>query len=453
MGAAGWMSLTASIISHWRRGIYWMVSTMPFFGLLTIFLYPAPFWTRLVKDVCFVIPGYIGFLLWWVHPSKFNRKFSARLIVWLVAVLSAIVIMEAFNRRVPNGLVAIVGIGTWLLHLPMMFLGYYLLRSREELVSFAKLVIVSAVIPSLFGVAQAIAIYTGHDRLAYALYGKAAPDVTQGFARFIRAGGDLGVVRIASIFPFVTQYSFFLISVLPFGFGLIARKHMRRASRFCIWTVVTLVLIGSITCGSRSVFVIVPGMSILAAVLARNRRTLSNLYGIGVLLLCSMITMTVLLGTGLRDFGRFVWSVVAAYLSQDLWSEYPKAISTSWFGVGVGLSTGPARFAVGKSGIVEHGVEAYFAKALMELGIMGFIIVVLLVLAILMAGYRALKRLKDSELRIFGGGVLALLVIIGVYFLKGSPIDYDPLNVYYWLFAGILLSLPRLQAIQRENAH
>jgi hypothetical protein len=30
--------------------------------------------------------------------------------------------------------------------------------------------------------------------------------------------------------------------------------------------------------------------------------------------------------------------------------------------------------------------------------------------------------------------------------MKGSVLDYDPLNVYFWLFAGMLVKLPQLEA-------
>jgi len=51
---------------------------------------------------------------------------------------------------------------------------------------------------------------------------------------------------------------------------------------------------------------------------------------------------------------------------------------------------------------------------------------------------------RDRRLRSCSAAFLAFLVIMMVHSLKGWQIDIDPVNVYFWLYAGILLKLPRL---------
>jgi len=41
--------------------------------------------------------------------------------------------------------------------------------------------------------------------------------------------------------------------------------------------------------------------------------------------------------------------------------------------------------------------------------------------------------------------ILALMGWVLIYCLKAQYFDLDPINVYFWLFAGILMSLPRLE--------
>lgn len=53
-----------------------------------------------------------------------------------------------------------------------------------------------------------------------------------------------------------------------------------------------------------------------------------------------------------------------------------------------------------------------------------------------------LRRL-DAGARPLAAALLALLGITAVSLFKGPYIDLDPLNVYFWLFAGMLLGLYR----------
>ena len=41
--------------------------------------------------------------------------------------------------------------------------------------------------------------------------------------------------------------------------------------------------------------------------------------------------------------------------------------------------------------------------------------------------------------------ILAFLIIMFLNSFKGWQMDLDPVNVYYWLFVGLLLKMPVLQ--------
>jgi hypothetical protein len=46
----------------------------------------------------------------------------------------------------------------------------------------------------------------------------------------------------------------------------------------------------------------------------------------------------------------------------------------------------------------------------------------------------------------YAQALLAFLIVAIVNEWKGSYLDIDPLNVYFWLFAGVLLRTPFLRA-------
>ena len=50
-----------------------------------------------------------------------------------------------------------------------------------------------------------------------------------------------------------------------------------------------------------------------------------------------------------------------------------------------------------------------------------------------------------------GIAVVAFLVWNLVYGIKGQYMDFDPINVYFWLFAGILMKLPALESVRPDE--
>lgn len=120
------------------------------------------------------------------------------------------------------------------------------------------------------------------------------------------------------------------------------------------------------------------------------------------------------------------------------------------------MATGPARYASvlagessGAGSAAIEDIEAFYGKAVVEIGLPGLGLVAILFGWILISSYKSMRQISDGDLRGVGVGLLALLIIVGLYMVKGSFLDYDPLNVYFWLFAGILMKLPKLQKPSR----
>jgi hypothetical protein len=123
------------------------------------------------------------------------------------------------------------------------------------------------------------------------------------------------------------------------------------------------------------------------------------------------------------------------------------AIRNSPLGTGTGMNTGPARYAFSTPDSFT-GIENYYAKAVVELGIPGLMVVTGLFLSVIGHGYDIQARLRDPGLKSCSSAFLAYLVIIALSSFKGWQIDLDPVNVYFWMFAGFMLKLKYLD--QRE---
>jgi hypothetical protein len=442
--------LYVAIVINWRLGIYGLIVFIPFCGLPTILLYPAPVWTRVLKDIFFVLPAYIGFLRWHVFGQKEGGRFLIPpLPICALVLLTVIATLGLLNPALANLMVGLIGLRTWLFYIPMVFLGYHLIRSKAELISISRLMIMMATVPAIFGIVQALLYYSGKREAAYAIYGAAAYEVTQGFTSFSAVGGANGLTRLPSLFTFGLQYSFFLFTMLPIAAAL-ALAEQSRSARIAARVALAVILMAGFVSGSRAAFVMMPALLVFTAVLVGGGKGAARrIIGAVVLTGLGLFVVTTLLDSKIRSLGMHVLDAANIELLTALPYEFHTAAQAPWLGLGTGMTTGPARVAFTSVTSMDDlgvgGIENYYAKARVELGVPGMIVVIILMVQIALSGYWVRRRVSDRALNYFVATLTAFFTIVVAYLVKGSPIDYDPLNVYFWLFLGMLLNLPRLQ--------
>ena len=127
-----------------------------------------------------------------------------------------------------------------------------------------------------------------------------------------------------------------------------------------------------------------------------------------------------------------------------------ESVASSWFGHGTGTNTGSARYALERPEFFR-AIENYYAKTAYELGALGLVLLVAVFIALLVLGFRTLKRLRDPGLRATAAALLGFLIVAMLCSFKAWLLDLDPVNVYFWFFAGVLASLPALDRL-REDA-
>lgn len=458
--------LYGAILKRWRWGIYGLIAYMPFSGLPGILLYSyiGTGWASLIKDFLFVIPAYLGFAWWYLkYPERKRMSFwGSRAIVTFMALLAVLVVVHLFNPKLVNLLVGLIGLKVWLFYVPLYFLGYHLIRSKAQLIRISQVLLALGMIPVLYGIAQAVLIYTGRTDLAYALHGPSAEAATQLFARFDTAGGA-GLVRVPGLFTFPLQYSSFLLTLLAVAYALWNGGDSDRTHTFWYALALGAVSVALVTSGVRAVYVLLPGYFVLALLLdGRWNQIWKPALALVGLVSTGIGVLVWLLGSTVEDFLGFASNVVTLYLGTSsegsLLNQFDYALRLTWLGTGTGMNTGAARYAFGSDAGASYislpfiaGVESFPGKAILEIGVPGLIIAVALLGWLLFSGYRRLRELQDNSLRAFGIGLLCFLIMIVGYLYKGTLLDYDPLNVYFWLFAGILMKLPELEATHSQR--
>lgn len=442
-----------AILSNWKVGIYGLIGYLPFAGIPTILLYPAPTITLLVKDFLFIIPTYLSFIIWYSRRGSKTPLFFSGAPMRLFIALAGILIIHLFNPRLTHLLVGLVGLKVWLLYIPLFFLGYHLIDSKERLFQIARVILFIGMIPVTIGLLEAFLIYTGSPDVVYSFYGPAARAVTMEFWVGNVVGIGQSLRKIPSTFTFATQYWTFLLAMFPISYALWMNSKLKGQQRN-LWYLVFLGLItlAGFSSGAKAAFVITPCYYLLVVVLGRNWVQSWKPAGIFA---GALIIIVTLLNTTLNDLFGFTRDISILYASKEggIFFEYSRMLEVTWIGLGPGMSTGPARYAVDSLGLTSGfvGYEGFYAKTIVEIGVPGLIIVVSLFTSLLITGYRTFGRLHDRALRAFGAGILAFLFLQVVYLVKGAFLDIDPLNVYFWLFAGILMKLPSLDLPKNAN--
>ena len=211
----------------------------------------------------------------------------------------------------------------------------------------------------------------------------------------------------------------------------------RRFASVTLW----LAAIASLMSGARAAYLFVPLLLIITYALENGYK--------GVLKVMVMLPPVALLAMAIAGInpGRMF------EMMQDLFLNYSSdiaveglvdAVDMAPLGTGTGMNTGPARYALADPESLI-GIENYYAKAVVELGVVGLLVVVILFALLMKHGYTIRRHLRDPGLKSTSAAFLAFIVTIVLNNFKGWQIDLDPVNVYFWMFAGFMLKLGYLE--------
>ncbi len=422
-------------LQSWRLAVVLALVYLPVEGVLWVALYPRTAPAALAKDFLFVIPAYVGFF-YWCMKSKRNFVFPGFPLL-AVVLLAGLVVVEIFNPLLHSLLVGLVGAKVWLFYIPMAFLGYHLVRSRSDLDRLLKIMCLTAIIPAVVGIAEAVLYYTGHSSFVYSLYGSAASAATQGFAA-ISVGGA-GFRRVPSTFSFVAQYYIFMTSMVAFGYAWWRRAAIGSASRRWRLVVWLLFLVAALTSGARGALAFVPLM-LIAILLIDGRLGVSSIGVVGALA-AGLALMIGLVGASATGTVSDLVTNARVQLHTVFITGLREASHHVLLGTGTGSDTNAARYVSGSFSATGGWQESYLAKTILELGILGLALTATVFGSIIVRGFRIRRRLRDPGLIAMASAILGLMIWGIAYTVKAQYLDFDPLNLYFWLFTGILFKL------------
>jgi hypothetical protein len=447
-GFVGSLILAASFKYPWHA-LYGFLIYLPLGGTLTYSIGGGnnPL-LQLAKDA-FYLPAVIA-----VYQSCKAKRLPfilpINLKTPLVLLLSYCVLVLLFvngaQQLAPKGekpfFMGILGLKVFLGYLPLIPCGYYILKRKADFYLIMRMTTTLAIICCGLGFLQYVFLRTGR---CEGTVGEGAALFKASLESRCLVGGSLlyspeqGVIRLPGTFVAPWQWGWYLIACAFFTFAT-AFNDRKFLWRIAGMLGMAMTLLMAVVSGQRIALIIVP-ISMVALLFVTGQVTnLKKFLPIAVVL------AVIILGA-MAAFPDIVAERVASFSSR--WEASPPTdfIADQFgfvgdmsgiFGRGLGRATNSAR-TFGDTRLIE----TYYPKLLYEIGPIGVFLFLGLVTTLTLGTFKAYRKVKDKNLRASGAALWVFILFIS-YNTYYYPLDVDPVAVYYWFMAGMILKLPEL---------
>jgi hypothetical protein len=452
---------SVAILRNWRSGVYFFLIWLLFEDFVRKFL-SNNMAIYFAKDALLLIV-YLSFFNALRRKSKDLQGFRPPFLGALL-VLVWFGVLQVFNPASTSVFFGLLGLKLYFYYVPLLVVGYALINSEADLRKFFHINLGLMLVIIALGVIQSI---LGHKFLNPEVPAEDIRLLSQSYREAPISG--VIVYRPTSVFVSAGRFGDLLIVawLLVFGFSGYLLLRTRRGRLFT-FLALAVTAASCVMCSSRGVFLWSLGSGIVGAIAfiwgapwrqgeaLRVLRTLQRV-GLGIAL-----AVVVLLCTYPDAFlGRLaVYSETLDprspaselvhrtrdYPLQNFLAafDYPR-----WpYGYGIGtVSLGGqyvARFFNVRPTV--GSVESGFGALVVEMGIGGLILWLVLAAAVLISAWRVVRKLKGSP------WFPLAFMIFWYAFLLLLPLTYEGLqayedfilNAYLWLLLGVLFRLPTL---------
>ncbi len=446
----------AAILRNWRAGVYCFVAWIAVEDLVRKFL-GNNMTVYFVKDFLALVL-YLSFFV--ARRSTLTKLCRPPFLISFV-VFFWFCVIQAFNPASTSIFYGLMGLKLSFFYAPLLLVGYGLVDSDKELRRFFFFNSVLILLVAGFGIAQSI---LGHTFLN--------PEVIQedirGLSTLYRVSPITGLIayRPTSFFVSAGRFQNFLVVtwVLALGFAgfLLMRKQTGRLLGF---TTVGMVAAAALMTASRGVFLwtLASAMVVAPAVIwgaswtgEQRSRVMRAIRRAAVFV---AMALTILIGIFPHEVASrlAIYSeTLSPYSSQSEFGfrsrEYPLHNFVAAFdyprwpyGYGIGTASLGVQYVIRvmHAPPMNVGVENGYGQLVIELGIVGLLLWIVLAYAITRSAWRATKNLKGTVWFPIGFAIFfyTFLLVFPMSFYGFSAYQDFVMNAYFWLMLGILFRI------------
>ncbi|MEA5572962.1 hormogonium polysaccharide biosynthesis protein HpsL [Calothrix sp. UHCC 0171] len=436
---------------------------VPIGGTITYYIGNSPI-LQLAKDA-FYIPALIGL---WQNLKKrrlpliIPKGITTPLFILLgICILTLLFVngSQQFNptpaspfkpvpKEFPLGM-GILGLKVFLGYVPLIGCFYHIIRNKTDFLRITRLQIVMIIICCILGIIQYALLLVGicegtKDAEGAALF-KATLEARCYFGGSLVYSPSQGMIRLPGTFVAPWQWAWFLISSTFFSFAT-GFSDPSLLWRIAGLSSMAVVFINAVVSGQRIALALVPTCFILCLLLtgqlANLKRFIPVFGGLVMILGIAIASNPTVIQERTESFvSRWEASPPYEFITsqfEEVWKNLDGPL-----GNGLGRATNSAR-AFGNTKLLE----TYYPKVMHEVGLFGVLGFLALVTTLTIICFRTYRSIKNRNFRSYGAAMWVFILFIS-YNTYYYPLDVDPVAVYYWFAAGILLKLPEIDRLER----
>lgn len=392
-------------------------------------------------------------------------RFFLYIFLWLGMV-------QIFNPNSPNILYGLMGAKIYFFYIPLMFVSYALIRNDEDLRKFLVVNALLAGVISALGIAQAV---LGNGFLNPTTL---APDLRDlGSLDRVTPLSNQILSLPTAVFVSTGRFAYYLIVAVivvmgAAGYLLLYTKRSRKV----VFGAFALVLGATLFSGSRGAVVYVFASVLVLAVgflwgapwkwrqAHRMVKAVRRSFIVGSLGLAAILLLFPdQAGSRLAFYTETLSPSSSAYEGQHRAWDYPLLnlelafTNKNWvLGNGIGTASLGGQYVARFTGSLPLNiwVEEGYGLLIIEMGILAPFLWLLWTGALVVTGWRIVRRLRQTRLFPIGFAILWYIFLLLYPLTFGGMVPYQNFvtNAYLWLLVGILFRLPDLLAQQPDSA-
>jgi hypothetical protein len=453
------------IANDWRSGVYFFFVWLLFEDLIRKYT-GNNMYVYFGKDVLIGVT-YLSLL---AERTRRNTVLFPAPFKFGLGMFFLLVLAQVFNPLSPSIFFGLLGLKLYFYYIPLMFVGYAMLRTVSDLRRFLVLSMVLASVVSVVGILQTV---IGMDFLNP----RGMSDIDE-LGHGVRATSTgLVVARPPGVFVSDGRFEGYLLIVFILGLGAAGFLLLRSfRGRKVVFPAVGLVAVALIVAGGRTAFVLAAASALVlpAGMIWGSPPRLGEGYRLLKAIRRAFVFVALALGLGVMIFPGSVGAHLAYYRETLMpGSEQSQTADRTWtypaqqlmyafddpawaMGHGTGTASLGTQYV---SRILDvHAslpvVENGFGTLILEVGILGPILWLIWATSLVWACIKVALRLKGTW------AFPLALSITWFAFLQILPMTWGSMaayqnfvgNAYLWLAVGFLFRLPGLVAEEQFNS-
>lgn len=384
-----------------------------------------------IKDILLLFV-YLGF---YIEIKKLKRSkiiFPNRLNL-LFLFLVVLSFIHLFNPALPKLTVGLIGIKLLLFYIPLFYIGYYYFEDKMEIISFMRPLLILSILLSIFGIIQ------------FVIGPAASIGKSPAFQPWLTGGVETGLVKWIykpeATFGVPGIYAWYLHLMLLLSISMLMTKELKVLS----FLTLVLALLGMIIASVRSAYLLLFFEIMLIVFLTKNKKLFLRIAAVFLII---FVLLSVFLPRGILVFADRILSLNDEFVPRVmdymvLGSFYPfleKGVSV--FGSGPGMAALGTRYLL--SSEEYFGIENFMAKMVIELGILGGIVFILIMFVLIKTSYEIIQEARDENLKLFVSVIFVFQIWVFIIAFLTNILDHAIISIYFWFFSGVCLKIPKL---------